>query len=338
MSGIYKELQKHFGSSVQNYIVAARTAQGYDELAASTQEERIDVVKRWQAAQLELHKEKQQVKDNASHPPECVFLRTKHAVQSSFEEKRKHARDGKLHKDPAHAKHGSPARKPSEGRQDAFQHLRSGQSLEHADTATFEDAIQQSVQATSRGDPEEDAMIERAIRASVEELRAATKKGDGMEAMQKAIKASVAEAAQARRTMSASKESATPSSDDDLHLALQRSLSLHPATEDHQGYESNHSGAETAPTGNEKDSKPAVEQSHATQIPPDDDNDSQLQKAIEESRFAHDQHTKGLERERTEEEIVLEYVKKQSLLEEEHRRSLASRDSTAAAVSDKDGG
>ncbi|KAI7411516.1 UDP-Glycosyltransferase/glycogen phosphorylase [Hortaea werneckii] len=51
MNGLYKEIVKRFGSSVQNYIIAARIAQGFDEYQRASVEERRDVVMRWRDAQ-----------------------------------------------------------------------------------------------------------------------------------------------------------------------------------------------------------------------------------------------------------------------------------------------
>lgn len=332
MTGIYKELQKQVGSGVQNYIMAARTAQGYEDLVASSQQERLDVVKRWQATQIELHKEKQQLKVNHLHPPECVFFRAKNAAQSSLEEKRNHTRSGRLHKATVHAMDGSSAREKSAGTFTMSRHSASGDQLAQADSSTFEDAIQQSVEATSRGDPQEDAMIERAIRASVLELRAASDKGDGNQAIQRAIEASVAEAARVRAAMLSSNETAASISDEDLNIALQRSLSLHASAEDPGIHPSDLSGADMdgdAAVPN------ALERWDVKQDHPSED-DMQLQNVVEQSRFANDQRVDDLGKKRTDEEIVLEYVKKQSLLEEEHRQSLASR-ANPTAVSDRDG-
>lgn len=60
--GVYKELQKHFGPSDQNYIIAARTAQGFEELSKSTEAERMEVIHRWQATLLELEKQTESAK------------------------------------------------------------------------------------------------------------------------------------------------------------------------------------------------------------------------------------------------------------------------------------
>jgi hypothetical protein len=45
--GIYKELRKLYGSSVQGYIIAARTAQGYEDFKNATDSERLDIISSW---------------------------------------------------------------------------------------------------------------------------------------------------------------------------------------------------------------------------------------------------------------------------------------------------
>jgi len=54
--GIYKEIQNQFGAGTQSYILAARTTQGLDECNLATQDERSDVIRRWQSAALETKK------------------------------------------------------------------------------------------------------------------------------------------------------------------------------------------------------------------------------------------------------------------------------------------
>nr|POE48635.1 isoform 2 of sterol 3-beta-glucosyltransferase ugt80a2 [Quercus suber] len=56
MKGVHKEVQKMFGSNVQNYIVASRAAQGYEEWLQSSDAERQDVVDRWKRIQKYLKK------------------------------------------------------------------------------------------------------------------------------------------------------------------------------------------------------------------------------------------------------------------------------------------
>lgn len=321
MNGIYKELQKQFGSNVQSYIVAARTAQGYEEVAVSTQQQRLDVVKRWQATQLELHKEKDRVKHDDSNLSNCVFLRMKNGTHANLEEKMKDAQKGKSYKAPMQAKREySSHRKFTETTPVPPQPFVSADSLAHADTATFEEAIQSSVRATSRGDAEQDTLIERAIRASVLELRAASKAGDQDKAVQRAIQASVAEATRAREAYPKSNQSASPTSDDGLFMALQRSLSYQPSAEVDASNELDDSGVETG----DDNVKPGFKEPQAVEVKiQSEDHETNLNEAIEQSRRDHEQHVKTLEKERTDEETVVEYIKKQSLLEEEHRLSLA---------------
>ncbi|KAL8971032.1 MAG: hypothetical protein Q9183_001243 [Haloplaca sp. 2 TL-2023] len=320
MHGLYKELQKHFGSSVQNYLVAARTAQGYEQLAASTHEQRLDVVKRWQATQIALQKEKQHVKQNNSPPPECVFLRLKNATHTSFEERKKRAKNGKLHKTPAHSENPSRV----SGASTAPEVTIPADTLAHADTATFEQAILQAVQATSQGDTQQDQAIERAIRASVMELREASKRGnEDQQAIQQAIRASLAEAGRMRKAAPKPTTSTTEDDDhdEDLRLALERSMSSHVTDAGFEAQDVDDSGVNT---DDDENMKTALKQS-ALGDHKGDQEDSQLEMAMKESQLAHDQHTRDISRERTEEEIVLEYVKRQSIEEEEHRRVNALR-------------
>lgn len=47
MKGVHKEMQKLFGSNVQNHIVASRIAQGYEEWLQSSDADKQDVIIRW---------------------------------------------------------------------------------------------------------------------------------------------------------------------------------------------------------------------------------------------------------------------------------------------------
>lgn len=58
MKGAHKELQKMFGGNVQSYIVASRTAQGYDEWLQSSDAEKQEVIERWKLIQKYLKRKK----------------------------------------------------------------------------------------------------------------------------------------------------------------------------------------------------------------------------------------------------------------------------------------
>lgn len=56
MKGVHKEVQKLFGANVQSYIVASRTSQGYEEWLQSSDAEKEDVISRWKLVQKYLKK------------------------------------------------------------------------------------------------------------------------------------------------------------------------------------------------------------------------------------------------------------------------------------------
>lgn len=58
MKGVHKEVQKLFGSNVQNYIIASRTAQGYEEWLQSSDEEKQDVIVQYKVIQKYLKKKR----------------------------------------------------------------------------------------------------------------------------------------------------------------------------------------------------------------------------------------------------------------------------------------
>ena len=191
----------------------------------------------------------------------------------------------------------------------------------------FEEAIRASVAATSRGNPEEDQMIERAIRASVKELQLASNEGDNTEAIQRAIKASVTEAAQARSNNRSHMRSTTLDGvgdhEKELAAALQHSLRETQQSGRRHQLDFDDSGVDT---DDDENIKAAIERSKSTFIGQSTDgkDDDDFQAALELSMKAHEEPEQGLSRLKTEEEIVLEYVKKQSLAEEELKKSVAA--------------
>ena len=302
--GIYKEIQKHLGSSVQNYIVAARTAQGYDDWHKSSREERLDVVKRWHAIQIEIANEKHQVRHGSIHGAQD-FIKTQHLNHK--EKKRLEADKRGQKKKQKHAGQKTPS---------APNPVASTQSFNNGN-GDYEEAIKASIAATSRGNPEEDKMIEQAIRASVVELQKASKDGNDDDAIQRAIKASVAEAARARKSDGAvgpvSELGDESAHDRELENALHRSVTTEgrfPSAH----VESDDSGVDT---DEDENIKAAIRQSTMSPIEP---KDQDLELALRLSQESHGQHAQDLSKSKTEEEIVLDYVKRQSLLEEEHRR------------------
>jgi hypothetical protein len=320
--GIHKEVRKLFGSSVLNYIISARTAQGYDHWKTSTQEERLDIINRWNEHKSELQSERQRVLEEGPDGQETGHLSPKGFLQTrhlSFEERKKLHEDRQVKREQTKNKtYGEKTtkcpfcRRAAPHKHNDNHHLddteTSSLSTTDVDHAEFEQAIKASVAATSRGNPAEDLMIERAIRASVRELQ--RPEGSALseqEALDRAIKTSVAEAA-SERALSSNDGTLSPS-DPEFTAILEKSLqqSLHDSLQ--------RAGPE----------KPA-------QIDPDTE-DEEVKRAIEASKIAHEEH---LSRTKTEEEIVMEYVKRQSLVEEEHNKSLQKKQSNTQDSAEDD--
>ena len=386
--GIYTEIQKHFGHSVQNYIIAARTAQGYEEWKESIPEERVQIVNTWKAVQVELRKAgKKYGKERddeihelatltQSHRPEDLiagFKSARHLTRDDrkklYAEREKLKRERKVERGVTRT--NSQGTIKSRCKYCPFDHdegLHRSQTFpspQHpistpgaVEAIDYEEAIQKSVTATSRGNPQEDAIIERALRASVRELQQAQENG-GIEdeAYQRAVAASVLEAKRARGELTAKDEKSNPMEDagatdeDDMELtrALTQSLQdqnisqQHPPPHENSQYRHGQDGEHDLSsdsglgTDDDEDFKRTLEESKRLHTENQnkqstvstnevasgtDDDDHDLKRAITESETEHKMREEALARQKTEEEIVLEYVKKQSLLEEQHKQNL----------------
>jgi hypothetical protein len=273
--GIYKEIKKRSGSSLQNYFIAARTAQGFEEWAKSTPEERTDILRRWDAMQDEIRNQKK--------PRYKPFTKSQEAVGS------KHSKGGTKQRGttsdspdeqlPSIAQ--LPPRSPS---QDT---AALGQSLPRGDQSEYEDAIQNSVIATSTGNPEEDAMVEQAIRQSLlglqshqpmtqeEEARAESLRGDIHRAQ-----GEPSDTGSSTASMPQDQRGATDNDDDGLRQAIEASQEK---------------------TREEKEEE------------------LELARAMYESRKAHADQQKAQD----EEDAVVEYIKRQTLAENQGQSSRA---------------
>jgi len=295
--GVHKEIRKLFGTSVTNYIISARTAQGYEQWKSSKAEERLDIITKWHEHKVELQSTKQKIHESgpdgqgSGRLSPKGFLQTRHL---SFEERKK------LHEERLMTREHNKSKTTSEN----VRHQRNASSSQttlpsHLTTETedeFEHAIQASVASTSRGDQDEDAMIERAIRASVQELQKAS--GSTLteqEALDRAIQASINEAGRNNPSYSSNN---FDSFDAEHSAILQRSL-------------------------RESLNDTEASAAHGTEVDTDDDED--IKRAIEASKSSQP---------KTEEESVLEYVKKQSIAEEKHRQAMQG--TRRAAMEDGD--
>jgi len=196
------------------------------------------------------------------------------------------------------------------------------------DEAEYEEAIRESVDATSTGNAEEDDMIEKAIRASVAELQKVSKEGDEQDALQLAIQASIVEAKRARSRQSRERPGFQSSTggelDRELGIALRMRMHGQGGVNElhHLQRDGDDSGVET---DDDENIKLAIERSkQSAQMPPVVEADDLL-RAMTQSQKDQQKRERAETVERMEEDIVLEYVKKQSLAEGEHKRSLAAK-------------
>lgn len=245
-----------------------------------------------------------------------------------MEERKRQSAEKKKHKKNAKGKVADKSLTPIPPSHPFIRQKSEGSGSENVD---FEEAIKASVAATSHGDPEEDKMIERAIRASVQELHLASNEGDDRDVVQRAIQASVAEANQARRKDATGPhaEGLDGSSDHskELEAALHRSLQEHPSSQiNHTHIDLDDSGVDTDDDENIKLAMERSKSGDADGLKAADLNDDELQKAIEFSKKDHEEHEQSLSKSKTEEDVVLEYMKRQSLAEEEHKRSVTAQD------------
>ena len=303
---------------------------------SSNREERLDVVSRWHATQLELSKGMHQARHASFRAPQEMLK----SRQTSYEEGKKTA-EGKIKQREAVSDHRSQSIQSRDSTSNAASlqaHLALGQDTDSS--LVFEKAIQESVAATSKGDPREDRMIERAIRASVAELQLASKEGDGDAAVRRAIEASIAEATRVKNEGGITAlDHIDETTDHDQHLeaALRQSILEHHQFDGSQT-QNTRSGSDDSgiATDDDENVKSALEMSQAaTAKDLVTESDKNLQKAIEESKKAHEAHEQELLRTETEELQVLDFVKKQSEVEEQYRTLKASVTPSSAVLKEK---
>jgi len=351
--GIYQELQKEKGATVQNYIIAARMAQGYDDLQYCTPSERADIISRWRCVKVNVKRKKN---------PGEEQLEALHTLLKEHREKRqamwaKRKTSGGLLKrkttpmyPPALSDNSSYSdlvvSQEELTRSSSGEHPRSPQpppglpELVHARTypqphavaheleaqkdPELEEAIRLSVSHTAEGDPDEDELIERAIRASIAELeRSPAADEDEEAALHRAMRASIAEA---------SAGGATEDEQRVLEEVLRKSVL---ETRRQHNTDSEWEGSSIDTEDNE-DMQRVIEasKSHEALVGAQRSAEEEevLRKALEESQLEERRREEEEQKKRTEEEIVMEYVKKQSLAEEEHRMRMLGRKTEAEQI------
>ncbi|KFX97233.1 hypothetical protein V490_02902 [Pseudogymnoascus sp. VKM F-3557] len=332
MKGVHKEVQKLYGSNVQNYIIASRTAQGYEEWLQSSDLEKQDVIVRWKLIQKYLKK-----KRNADEMVRDIL----EAQQNMNIENRESLQNVRLTASSAQSTSSAGA-----SIQDSESVILSSSvfPLRSLNTATEEslraakvdEPIEPSVQETSRGDVD-DANMEQTIRENAQPQVAHHQ--INQEDFHRAMAASEGDAQrQAREELEYEEE---------LKLVIAQSLWEQRRKGNDNEWESNmviQSGDDeylerTRKKAAKKAEKAAPVASRlpgVQQLPSYDPGHiaGTTQREFDEQQQA--QKGEKTTQEKTEEEIVIEYIKKQSLLEQNYQNKGKGRAIATEDLDDKD--
>ncbi|KAF2486063.1 putative glucosyl/glucuronosyl transferase [Neohortaea acidophila] len=299
MKGAWKEVEKMFGGNVQNYIIASRVAQGYEEWRQSTEAERQDVIVRWKL--IRKYVKKRQSVDVIRDILEAQRTRdpsggslARGGVQSSL-------------RSPTMA--SEPLPRPTD----------------------ISERLQQLDQATAPRDSEEDADVMRAIQEAVSQLQS----------QRQEVSEGPTDHADVPRTLV-------------NHQAEPKRLSSEAA--DYDGHPTRAVTSSTTEQRLSSDSEPkstmglddeeeeeferaAAAAGESTGVPRSPPYDSGHLSGTKQSEFEAQQerqHGEKTREEKTEEEIVMEYIKKQSLLELQHRSKGKARATATEDLEDED--
>ncbi|KAH7360873.1 putative glucosyl/glucuronosyl transferase [Rhexocercosporidium sp. MPI-PUGE-AT-0058] len=310
MKGVYKEVQNLFGSNVQNYIVASRTAQGYEDWLQGSEAEKEDVIERWKLIQR--HLKKKQTRDDM--------------MRDVLEQQRKKTRDN-----------GGPNRI---GGRTSSSTRSASISLGATDVG---EPISPSILDELYGEPEKgDDHMEQTVQENMIRLQHQRQESPDHEteeqSWREAIAASEAEAQRHAREELEHTNHLKLAMDQSLreqrqrrsHREWQLDRSLDDEDDEHSGQArrssenmENHAAAETT-------------SSHTVQYPPM--YASSHLAGTTRSQFEALQQRLGGEKtteEKMEEEIVMAYVAKQSLLEMQHRGKGKARATVTKAEEDE---
>jgi UDP:flavonoid glycosyltransferase YjiC (YdhE family) len=324
MKGVHKEVQKLFGSSVQNYIIASRTAQGYEEWLQSSDAEKQDVIVRWKLIQKYLKKKRtsdEMVRDilesqRKTNMEERDGLQTCGTTVSSAQSAKS---ADTFTQDPESV---ILALGVSESPLSSV-NTRSEESLGEA---ARNETGRLSVQEPSRRDAEENANVERAIQENIYQLQLqqeqAADRQTHEENLRRAIEASEAEAQRHAREALEYEEQLKLVTAQSLREQRRRSsvseweLDIGVDDEDDEELQRarKRSGKLAENAGAVVGRSPHVQKSHLY--------DPGHLAGTTQSEFEAQQQEQQREKtiqEKTEEEIVMEYVRKQSLLEQDYR-------------------
>ncbi|EXJ62211.1 hypothetical protein A1O7_02644 [Cladophialophora yegresii CBS 114405] len=328
MKGFHKEVQKLYSSNVQNHIVASRTAQGYEEWLQSTGAEKQDVIDRWKLIQKYLKKKRT--------PDEMVRDVLEAQRKMNMDDGEIRQSRGRTASPTDSASADAPILDP-ESPMLAVTVAGSQSSEASLGSAEIDESNRRpSVQQKSRGDVEEDAEVERATRVSVSQVRRQPQEAADHQADQ----ANLSEAIAASEAESQRHASEALEYEKQLKRAMAQSLREHmqrssagEGPSDIGVDDEDDDEFERVPRNSETTAAKAAAVAGRRRFSYDPGHLWGTTQGDFEAQRGDGQRGEKTTQERTEEDIVIEYVKKQSLLEVHHRNKAKGH---AAAVEDKD--
>lgn len=314
MSGIYQEIQKRFGESVENYIMASRCAQGLIDLSACTTEEKENILTKWSIFEAEVEAKKNARRNRYKLDGDGKRIKTRTMSEKSKDAgKTQEEQEAESLKAAERANRRESLRQLFRGRASSSPPPRKTTS-ESVLPDEYEHAIRHSVLATSQGDDTEDEMIERALRASMTELENAKVAGEEEDrAYDLAVQASVREAERVieEKKREHNERSAVGKDEKSNYYIHQPQAQPPPYSVDE--------------TDQNKPRRPPTLPPRSP-VPIPTDHEIELQNAINESQRSYDDNLRREQREKEEMDIIMEYVKRQSLAEAEQQRRQEQRE------------
>lgn len=348
MQGVHVEVTKLFSRTSQNYVITSRIIQGQRDMRDASPEERNDIVARWHGQDMDL-KGFQSMKRREKTAQKAPMSPYQHQQHSSSSGALSSGSSGGWQSLLSSNEGLARLASRKDGWLRGIGHTGSGSNLSvrpnTADDAEFEHAIQASVRETSRGNPKEDAAVEAAIRQSVNAVR-----------QQGALPEPVrTEAHLDKKDPTIFEDAEYQITDEEYQALIEQAIHESMAGQSEGASLPHDSGfAELDATAgtNQASGKgsiqaPTVAHGHAEQ-----EDDEDLRKAIEESKnlsarpsvsaaeddeyeraiAASKEETDREKSQRTEEDIVMEYVKKQSLAEAEYLKQREGAKGKAPAI------
>lgn len=345
MQGVHVEVTKMFSRSSQNYIITSRIIQGQRDSRDANPEERADIVARWHGAELDMKgfqslKRKERIAQKAPASPYQHHEGSNTALStasSSGWQSLLSSNDGLAR---------LAARKEGWLRGIAGSASSSSLSVRPntAEDAEYEQAIQTSVRETSRGNQEEDAVVEAAIRQSVNAVR---RQG----ALPEPVRT---DAGLDKKDPTIFEDKEYNITDEEYQSLIEQAIQESLASQSHDISLPQESGfveldgSETVKRARSRN----YDQPTPVGRSQDEDDDEDFRRAIEESKglsarpsvsaaeddeyeraiAASKEETDREKSQQTEEDIVMEYVKRQSLAEAEYQRKRQEGQAKAPAA------